>query len=105
MKLRNFKISNQLMFTQVIGMVLVLNMGIISYFGANLLWKNAESFHNHPFVVQAALASIEVDVLNARLIMEKIEQDTGKDAIQSVKMESKSPLKIVRLRFSRKMEQ
>ena len=85
MKLRNLKISKQLNFAQFIILAVVLTMGIISYFGVNSLWKNTEALHDHPFTVQGALASIQVNILNTRLMMEQIVLENGKAALQDEK--------------------
>lgn len=82
MKLKDYKISAQLNFTQVVIMALVLTMGIISYAAADNLWKYTAALHDHPFTTQGALASTQSDILNIRLKMEEVVLENRKTTIQ-----------------------
>ncbi|MEI7615137.1 MAG: HD domain-containing phosphohydrolase [Actinomycetota bacterium] len=72
MKIKDYKISNQINLTQVVIFLFILAAGIISYFTIDGLIKNSESLRNHPVVTQGALSSIKEDILSKRLLMEEI---------------------------------
>ena len=85
MKIKDYKISNQINLTQVVIFLFILAAGIISYFTIDGLIKNSESLRNHPVVTQGALSSIKEDILSKRLLMEEIVLLYDRTAIQNHK--------------------
>jgi len=84
-KIKDYKISNQINLTQVVIFLFILAAGIVSYFTIDGLIKNSESLRNHPVVTQGALSSIKVDILSKRLLMEEIVLLNDITAIQNLK--------------------
>lgn len=72
MKIKDFKISDQISLTQAFVFLFILTLGMFSYFTINGLVKNSETLHNHPVITQGALSSIKGDILSIRLLMEEI---------------------------------
>ena len=72
MNWKDLKISRMLTISQIAIIILVIIMGIISAFATQRLWQYNETLRNHPFTTQAALASIQTDILNIRLTMEEV---------------------------------
>jgi diguanylate cyclase (GGDEF)-like protein/PAS domain S-box-containing protein/putative nucleotidyltransferase with HDIG domain len=70
MPLKDYKISNQIIITQLIIILVILVMGLFSFFTIDSLVQTNETLREHPVATKAALSSLKEDILNIRLIID-----------------------------------
>lgn len=80
-KFRNFKIGKQLNLGLGVLLLLMILLGGIALFSMNRMWENTEGLYTHPFTVQGAIGSLQLDALSIRLEMKELVVEKNEQVI------------------------
>ena len=80
--MNNLRITTRIYLSLAACIILVLVLGLASWFYISSLWDNTKSLYDHPFVVQKAIGDLQSDALSIRLEMKDLIDETDDAKIQ-----------------------
>ncbi len=84
MKIKNLKIGTQLKLGFSAMIFLVIILGSVSYYQSDRLHIQTEIIYNHPLQVRRAIGSLNMDILQSRLLMKELPLATSEEEIRKL---------------------
>jgi len=80
--MNNLRITTRIYLSLAACIILVLVLGLASWFYISSIWDNTKSLYDQPFVVQKAIGDLQNDALSIRLEMKDLIDETDDAKIQ-----------------------